>query len=63
MDHCCGQRQELEALALHSAQRRVLVAVLVINLVMFLIEFRAGIVARSSTLQADAVDMLGDAIV
>ena len=46
MDHCCGhKRQELEALALHSAQRRVLVAVLVINLVMFLIEFRAGIVA------------------
>lgn len=64
MDQCCGhKRQELEALALHSAQRRVLVAVLIINLAMFFIEFGAGIVARSSALQADAVDMLGDAIV
>jgi len=64
MDHCCGhKRQELEALALHSAQRRVLVAVLIINLTMFFIEFGAGIVAHSSALQADAVDMLGDAIV
>lgn len=63
MDHCCShKRQELETLALHSAQRRVLVAVLIINLAMFLIEFGAGIVARSSALQADAVDMLGDAI-
>lgn len=64
MDHCCGhKRQELEALALHSRQRRVLVAVLAINLAMFFIEFGAGIVARSSALQADAIDMLGDAIV
>jgi len=44
MDHCCGQkRQELQTLALHSAQRRVLVAVLVINLAMFFIEFGAGL--------------------
>lgn len=64
MDHCCGhKRQELEAMAHHRAQRRVLVAVLLINLAMFFIEFGAGIVARSSALQADAVDMLGDAIV
>ena len=64
MDHCCGnKRQELQSLALHSAQRRVLIAVLVINLAMFFIEFGAGMVARSSALQADAVDMLGDAIV
>lgn len=64
MDHCCGhKRQELETLALHSAQRRVLVTVLAINLAMFFIEFGADLVARSSALQADAVDMLGDAIV
>ncbi|WP_251271796.1 cation transporter, partial [Enterobacter hormaechei] len=37
--------------------------VLIINLAMFFIEFAAGIVAGSSALQADAVDMLGDAIV
>lgn len=64
MDHCCShKRSELEALALHGAQRRVLLAVLVINLAMFFIEFGAGLVAGSSALQADAVDMLGDAIV
>lgn len=64
MDHCCGnKRQELQSLALHSAQRRVLIAVLAINLAMFFIEFGAGMVAHSSALQADAVDMLGDAIV
>ncbi|KFL38045.1 cation transporter [Arenimonas donghaensis] len=64
MDHCCSQkRQDLQSLALHSAQRRVLVALLVINLAMFLLEFGAGVVARSSALKADAVDMLGDGIV
>ena len=64
MDHCCGQkRQELETLALHGVQRRVLIAVLLVNLVMFLVEFGAGLIAGSSALQADAVDMLGDAIV
>ncbi|HEL3193569.1 TPA: cation transporter [Stenotrophomonas maltophilia] len=64
MDQCCGhKRQELASIALHSAQRRVLVAVLAINLAMFFIEFGAGLAARSSALQADAVDMLGDAIV
>lgn len=64
MDHCCSnKRQELESLARDRAQRRVLIAVMVINLAMFLIEFGAGLVARSSALQADAVDMLGDGIV
>lgn len=64
MDHCCdGKRKELEGLARNRAQRRVLIVVLVINLAMFVIEFGAGLVARSSALQADAVDMLGDAIV
>ena len=64
MDHCCShKRRELDVLALHAAQRRVLVAVLAINLAMFVIEFAAGVIAHSSALQADAVDMLGDAIV
>ncbi|MBX3710421.1 MAG: cation transporter [Lysobacter sp.] len=64
MDHCCSQkRDELQALAVQGAQRRVLIAVMLINLAMFVIEFGAGVVARSSALQADAVDMLGDAVV
>lgn len=64
MDQCCShKRHELEQLALHGAQRRVLIAVMLINLAMFFVEFGAGIVARSSALQADSVDMLGDAAV
>jgi len=64
MDHCCGnKRQELERMAQQGAQRRVLLWVMAINLVMFFVEFGAGIVANSSALQADAVDMLGDAAV
>jgi Co/Zn/Cd efflux system component len=62
MDHCCShKRTELEVLARQAAQRRVLVAVMVVNLAMFVLEFGAGVVAQSSALQADAVDMLGDA--
>jgi len=57
-----GDVPDVEALALHSAQRRLLLAVLIIDLAMFFIESGAGIVARSSALQANAVDMLGDAI-
>jgi cation diffusion facilitator family transporter len=64
MDHCCShKRQELESLAQHGAQRRVLIVVMIINLAMFLVEFGAGLVAHSSALQADAVDMLGDGVV
>jgi Co/Zn/Cd efflux system component len=42
--------------------RRVLWAVLAINAVMFLIEVGAGLAAGSASLQADALDFLGDAI-
>lgn len=44
-------------------QRRVLGVVLWINLTMFVVEFGAGLAARSTALLADSVDMLGDAIV
>src|SRR6476469_8401763 len=44
-----------------SAYRRVLWAVLAINAVMFLIEIAAGLAAGSASLQADALDFLGDA--
>jgi cation diffusion facilitator family transporter len=63
-DHCCASKgQELEKLAKQTDQRRVLVIVLVINAVMFVLEFGAGIVAGSTALMADATDMLGDALV
>ena len=44
-------------------QRRVLRVVLGINLAMFVIESSAGVLAHSTALLADSVDMLGDAIV
>lgn len=63
-DHCCASKgQELERLARRADQRRVLVAVLAINAVMFFLEFGAGIFAGSTALMADATDMLGDALV
>ena len=63
-DQCCASKgQELERLAQQADQRRVLVAVLLINAVMFVVEFGAGIVAGSAALMADASDNLGDAVV
>jgi cation diffusion facilitator family transporter len=63
-DHCCASKgQELEKLARRADQRRVLIIVLIINAVMFFLEFGAGIVAGSTALMADASDMLGDALV
>jgi Co/Zn/Cd efflux system component len=41
--------------------RRVLWAVLVINAAMFVVEVGAGVAAGSASLQADALDFLGDA--
>jgi len=41
--------------------RRVLWAVLAINATMFLVEIGAGLAAGSASLQADALDFLGDA--
>jgi Co/Zn/Cd efflux system component len=41
--------------------KRVLLVVLVINAVMFVIEIGAGLAAGSASLQADALDFLGDA--
>ena len=63
-DSCCSAKStELERMARQTDQRRVLVAVLAINAVMFVLEFGAGVVAGSAALMADAADMLGDALV
>jgi len=65
MSHdCCHDKgHELEHLAHHKDIRRVLVIVLMLNALMFLVEFGAGLFARSASLMADSVDMLGDAMV
>ena len=63
-DDCCSKKGDtLAALARKKDQRRVLIVVMLINLAMFVIEFGGGLVARSSALMADSVDMLGDAFV
>ncbi len=63
-DDCCSKKGDTIALLGRKAeQRRVLIAVMVINFVMFIAEFGGGVVARSSALMADSVDMLGDAVV
>ena len=65
MSHdCCHHKgDELERLALHRDIRRVLVVVLMLNALMFVVEFGAGLIAQSAALMADSVDMLGDALV
>ena len=61
-DHCCQHKaQALEKLK--GQQSRVLWVVLVINAVMFGVEFSAGLRAQSLSLTGDSLDMLGDALV
>jgi Co/Zn/Cd efflux system component len=63
-DDCCSRKAvTLAQLAAKKDQRRVLIVVMLINLVMFVAEFSGGLIARSSALIADSVDMLGDAFV
>jgi len=62
-DCCASKGNELERLARQAGQRRVLVIVLAINAVMFVAEFAAGLIAGSSALMADSIDMLGDSLV
>ncbi len=58
---CCPPPLTLDPHRGNPAYRRVLWAVLGINAVMFLIEIGAGLAAGSASLQADALDFLGDA--
>lgn len=60
---CCSKKGDTLATLARKDQRRVLIAVMLINLAMFVIEFGGGLIARSSALMADSVDMLGDAFV
>jgi Co/Zn/Cd efflux system component len=62
-DCCHGKGHALEQAANHKDIRRVLIIVLMLNAMMFVVEFGAGLVAHSAALMADSVDMLGDAMV
>jgi Co/Zn/Cd efflux system component len=56
---CCGGGLKLQTPNPH--YRRVLWLVLAINAAMFAVEIGAGLAAGSASLQADALDFLGDA--
>ena len=61
-DHCCTPSPvNLVRHRANPAYRRALWAVLAINGAMFLVEIGAGLAAGSASLQADALDFLGDA--
>ena len=57
--HCCHHAPR--ASAPDARYRRVLWIALAINVAMFLVEIVAGLLAGSASLQADALDFLGDA--
>ena len=56
MTSCC-------AVDVRQQQRRVLQTVLAINAALFCVEFGAGLLARSTALLGDSLDMLGDTLV
>jgi Co/Zn/Cd efflux system component len=58
---CCPTPLNLDPHRGNHAYRRVLWSVLTLNAAMFLIEIGAGLAAGSASLQADALDFLGDA--
>lgn len=59
MDSCC----EVDTDQKNNIQRRILLIAGVINLTMFGLEFYFGILANSSALIADSIDMFGDSFV
>ena len=62
MTDCCSNTAcEIEKL--RDRQRSTLIVVLLINMAMFLVESVAGLLASSTALIADSLDMLGDALV
>lgn len=62
MAGCC-ENKSCELTAMRAQHSRVLWVVLAINALMFLVEGIAGLAAHSTSLLADALDMLGDALV
>lgn len=62
MTNCCEDKS-CEITAMRESHGHVLWIVLVINAAMFFVEGAAGLFAHSISLLADALDMLGDALV
>lgn len=60
-ENCCESACGSETAKADPRWRRVLWAALIVNAAMFLVEMAAGAAADSRSLQADALDFLGDA--
>jgi Co/Zn/Cd efflux system component len=58
----CGCSHDTTFDGASAAYRRVLLAVIAINLTMFVVEMTSGLYARSMALKADALDFLGDSV-
>lgn len=62
MGNCCHDKAcALDAL--RERQGKILRIVMAINVMLFLVEFGAGVLASSTSLMADSLDSLGDALV
>jgi Co/Zn/Cd efflux system component len=61
MGACCNHCDDDPGATSAAAYRRVLWSVLAVNAAMFTVEIGAGVLAGSASLQADALDFLGDA--
>jgi Co/Zn/Cd efflux system component len=59
--NCCHDCHDNDPQRANPVYRRVLWSLLTINAVMFAVEIGAGLATGSASLQADAVDFLGDA--
>jgi Co/Zn/Cd efflux system component len=57
---CCDNHAKVDENRGHPGYRRALWLVLAINAVMFAVEIGAGLLSGSASLQADALDFLGD---
>ena len=62
MDECCGTKAG-EISSLHEKHKNVLIIVLVINAALFVGQATSGLLANSTALLADSLDMLGDSLV
>jgi Co/Zn/Cd efflux system component len=62
MDTCCESKSQVLS-QLQESHKKVLHIVLGINVILFAVEITAGLLAHSSALLADSLDMLGDSLV
>jgi Co/Zn/Cd efflux system component len=62
MDACCEAKAN-DLTELRGEHKKLLTIVLVINAVLFFVEAAAGLLAHSTALLADSLDMLGDSLV